>query len=271
MPAFKTDILSVFRKPSNVKYYAQLTGLQIAEQVIFRRFQSELGGKKILDIGVGAGRTVPFLLALGEGYVGIDIAPEMVDHCRRKFPTGNFAVCSAMDLSRFADSEFDMALFSFNGLDYPDHNGRLQALGEIHRILAPGGLFVFSSHNRACRPAAPPWEIRSMNLDPVRRPRHTLRTLAGLLPASVNHLRMKPFESEHENYSLRNDSAHFYSLLIYYISIPDQIRQLEYSGFGSIEPVALDGRWLRPGEWAETVDDPWIYYVCRKSIKSELI
>lgn len=250
------DNVYVFRNPRVIGLYSRKTGLEIPEQEVLKRFQGELHGKRILDIGVGAG-----------SYVGIDISPEMIDHCRREFPTGNFAVCTAADLSRFAECKFDMVLFSFNGLDYLGHEARLMALGEIRRTLAPGGLFVFSTHNRACRPM-PPWNVRGMNLDALRRPIRTLKTLASFPLSVINHLHMRGFESHHEEYSMLNDNAHFYSLITYYISIADQVRQLKESGFDSIEPVSLIGRWLQPQEWDQAVDNPWIYYVCRKQVKS---
>src|SRR3989338_8328332 len=48
----------------------------------------------------------------------------------------------------FPNNHFDYALFSFHGLDYlfPEEQ-RTRALHEIHRVLKPGGLFAFSSHN----------------------------------------------------------------------------------------------------------------------------
>ena len=53
----------------------------------------------------------------------------------------------ARDLSAFADESFDFVLFSYNGLDCVGHADRLQVLAEVHRVVRPGGVFMFSSHN----------------------------------------------------------------------------------------------------------------------------
>ena len=47
----------------------------------------------------------------------------------------------------FEDSSFDFILFSFNGIDYMNHDERIRTLREIRRILKTGGYFCFSTHN----------------------------------------------------------------------------------------------------------------------------
>lgn len=102
----------------------------------------------ILDLGVGGGRTTPHLSQLASRYVGIDYAEEMIRVCRTKFPRLQFAVADASDLSGFEAGSFDAVIFSFNGLDHlcPDQK-RQRCLQECHRVLKPGGVFIFSSHN----------------------------------------------------------------------------------------------------------------------------
>ena len=55
-----------------VELYANSSGLhQPVETYAFDRFVPQ-GGASILDIGVGGGRTTPYLAARGSRYVGID-------------------------------------------------------------------------------------------------------------------------------------------------------------------------------------------------------
>jgi SAM-dependent methyltransferase len=248
---------TVFNKWWVARHYRRLAGLQAPEKVILNRFLSELSGKRILDIGVGAGRTTEYLMPLADRYVGIDISPAMIAYCRRRFPSGSFEVCSATDLSRFANHPFDVVLFSYNGLDCLDHTGRLRALDEIRHTLVANGLFVFSAHNRAIQPPRP-WK-RELELS---RPFRSAKTLMLLPRAIVNHLRKKSFEIQEEEYAVLNDQAHGFNLLHYYISIERQVMQLETAGFRSAEAVGLDGRWLQPHDWP-TAQDAWIYYTCR--------
>ena len=58
---------------------------------------------------------------------------------------------------------------------------------------------------------------------------------------------------------LGNDNAHGYSLLTYYITVSDQIKQLEEAGFLQIEAYDMEGHRVKTGR-----DFPWTYYLARK-------
>lgn len=77
---------------------------------------------------------------------------------------GTFVICEGRDLSQFRTASFDLILFSFNGIDYLSHAGRLKALTEIRRVLAIGGVFVFSSDNHRS-PISSPWNLKHRPLD----------------------------------------------------------------------------------------------------------
>jgi SAM-dependent methyltransferase len=105
-------------------------------------------GGRVLDLGVGTGRTAPALSTGATRYVGLDLAPNMIEAARHAFPGLEFLVADATDLSRFDDGAFDLVVFSYNGIDYlPTDADRLRCLGEVRRVLRNGGSFVFSSHN----------------------------------------------------------------------------------------------------------------------------
>jgi CelD/BcsL family acetyltransferase involved in cellulose biosynthesis/peptidoglycan/xylan/chitin deacetylase (PgdA/CDA1 family)/SAM-dependent methyltransferase len=145
-PVEQHDNLEVFDSPALVASYNPVGGLTPAEQVLVDRWVPP--GSRILDLGVGTGRTYPALAVRASTYVGSDYSPQMVEEARRAHPAGFFEVVDASDLSRYQDESFDVVVFSYNGLDYlhPEQM-RTTALSEIWRVLVPGGVFIMSSHN----------------------------------------------------------------------------------------------------------------------------
>jgi SAM-dependent methyltransferase len=135
-----------YNAPAVAEYYAALNYLTPCERVLFETHLRP--GMAILDLGVGGGRTTAYLSSIAARYVGVDYAPQMIAACRQKFPQLEFQLGNAVDLSRFTSSSFDAVVMAFNGMDYviPDEN-RSRALREIHRVLKPGGILIFSSHN----------------------------------------------------------------------------------------------------------------------------
>jgi SAM-dependent methyltransferase len=138
--------LRVYNSPEVAAHYANLDYLSACERMLFNEFLAP--GQTILDLGVGGGRTTTALSAIAGRYIGVDYAPEMVALCRKKFPDLEFHVGEAGDLSAFGNMSFDAVVMAFNGMDYasPDKS-RFRSLTEIGRILKPGGVLIFSSHN----------------------------------------------------------------------------------------------------------------------------
>src|SRR5215510_11475838 len=134
-----------------VARYARSTGLQRPERTLIELLSPRLKGIRMLDIGVGAGRTTRHFAPLVSEYLGIDSSPKMIAQCERDFldrwPRARFAVNDMRDLSAIEDGRFDFVLCSYNSIDYVDHTDRLQSLREIRRVCAPHALFCFSSHN----------------------------------------------------------------------------------------------------------------------------
>ena len=106
----------------------------------------DVSGIRVLDAGCGAGLYAEELLARGADVVGFDQSPAMVGLARRR--TGDRVDVRVHDLASplsWLDYEsFDAALMALV-LHHLDE--RAAALGELHRVLRPGGRLVVSTHH----------------------------------------------------------------------------------------------------------------------------
>ena len=105
-------------------------------------------GLPILDLGVGGGRTVALLRLLSGDYLGIDYTPALVTLCRSRHPGVEIELGDARDLSGLAEGSRGLVVFSNNGIDAVGHEDRQKVLSGVHRVLEPGGTFVFSTLNK---------------------------------------------------------------------------------------------------------------------------
>ncbi len=138
--------LQIYDAPQVAAHYAALDYLTSCERLLFETYIKQ--GSAILDLGVGGGRTTAYLATRASRYVGVDYAAAMISACQAKFPGLEFAVADAADLSAFSDNSFDVAVFAFNGIDYVlPQQARRACFKHLHRILKPGGVLIFSSHN----------------------------------------------------------------------------------------------------------------------------
>ncbi len=245
-----------------VRYYADTTALQPPEAQILERLRGELAESRMLDIGVGAGRTTGHFAPLVRSYIGVDFAPQMIERCAAlfdgKIPRENFQHADARDLSRFGEHAFDFVLFSYNGIDYVSHEDRLRVLQQIHRVLRPGGIFVFSTHQlRSLRPHFD-WR-RALRAHPLR----ALRQAAFQLRLRTANPGFRLDEALRRGWAVVNDGAHEFRALTYYVTPSEQARQLagRFEVLDHFRLVDSGGR-LSPGE-AEATEDAWIYYLCR--------
>ncbi|HEX8097379.1 MAG TPA: class I SAM-dependent methyltransferase, partial [Pyrinomonadaceae bacterium] len=210
--------------------------------------------KKLLDIGIGGGRTTKYLLEISKDYTGIDYTPGCVEAARKKYPEARILCRDARDLKEFAGAEFDFALFSFNSIDYVPHEDRLKVLSEILRVLKPGGFFMFSTHNRDYRHFnKQPWE------EGLRFDVGYLKSCLYSLYYLPRHLGMKRHEVYTDEYAIINDNAHGFSLLAYYIGTAEQVRQLESVGYRYVSAYDMEGN-----EVSSDTAFPWVYYLAQK-------
>lgn len=208
-------------------------GLSRQEQASLDSVAEFVRGKRVLDLGVGAGRTVEPLLSISRDYVGVDYVQEMVDHCRGQHPNVRFERADARSLSMFADESFDLIFFSCNGICMVDHPGRLAILGEVKRLLSPQGVFIFSTCNRYSDAYESAFTFPTFETarNPLRLAVRTSRFALHTLYRAMNRLRHYKHEVHEQHYAIRNDIYHHYGTMLYFIDSASQVQQLRSAGF----------------------------------------
>ncbi|MBM3472646.1 MAG: class I SAM-dependent methyltransferase [Armatimonadetes bacterium] len=256
------DNRSVYESGEVVAEYAAETALLPAEEAVLRRLAPHLPAARMLDIGVGAGRTTRHFAGLVREYVGIDYAAGMVAHCQGLLAglpgSVHFMQCDVRDLSCFSSARFDLVLFSFNGLDMVDHGERLRALTEIRRVCAPNGAFCFSSHNT--RHIA---QLPGARLELTWGPRALvpqLRRWLRIRLANPGYARLCR-DCDAVEHAQVVDGAHGFRVRSYYVRPDYQLAQLSACGFGGVRAYSTAGEELEGLALSES-RDPWLYYLC---------
>lgn len=238
---------AVYQSPDVVDSYP-IRGLDVAESVALLKCQPAFFGKDVLDIGVGTGRTTKILTGVARRYIGIDYSGPMVQYMHRSWPDVEVQLADMRDLSRWQDGSFDFVFGSNNVIDAVSHADRLRVLGEVRRVLRPGGVFAFSSHNRAADPAIAP---DRPTLQRSRNPMIQWNYWREYRRQNGNYRRLAPYFSVSDEYVLRADTGHEYSCLHYYIDPVAQRTQLEHAGYALTDVIDRAGSSLAAGDKAE--------------------
>jgi SAM-dependent methyltransferase len=244
---------ALWRRSDLVRPYANRE-LRPVEVVLLARHRDALSGR-VLELGCGAGRLTGYLAQLGGDVLGVDVSPHMLREAAARYPGVRF---ERRDLREAAQlGTFDVVVAGYNVLDVLGDDERRVLLAELRTAIAPGGLLIFSAHNRAAAwRRRTPWD-HVLARDPARLARNVALTPRRLR----NRARVRPLEQRCGDHALLNDESHDFLALHYYIAPDDQVRQLEAAGFEVVEWLDLDGTVLTPGDPASNAEE--IHYVAR--------
>lgn len=240
----------IYESDDLVRIYAQHDHLQNPEQTILGLLRSQLSRMKMLDIGVGGGRTTYHFAHLVKEYVGIDYSEKMIKVCRERFRTHlnksiRIELCDVRSMTIFENAYFDFVLFSFNGIDHISYEDRLKAFHEIRRVCSKDGYFCFSTHNllwlRGIRLSKNPMKMTLRRLRHLFLKRRMKNNLFALIPIR-----------EYNGLEMMN----------YFIKPSVQVRQLSDLGFKNIRVFSLDGREIMDRSELDALSDGWVYYLC---------
>ena len=263
--------LQIYNSTEIAAHYAGLSQITPCEHLLFQKYVRD--GAVVLDLGVGGGRTTPYLSNRSSAYLGLDYAPEMVRICRAKFPNLEFKVGDASDLGEIGSHSFDAVVAAFNVLDYVIGRDKRQSCWrECYRVLKPGGVLIFSSHNPRAVVVRPAWNHqRVRRIATVIAPAEGLigrllylmlsciAAVAATMRAALHTLRRLLRQSRYRAFWRGQghvlDPAH--GGLYTHCWVPKQVvAEVTRSGFCVLETVAGD----YPRAGGQYVTD-WYYYV----------
>lgn len=148
MSIFKTEIASDSIRSDNpihqrlLKPYMEVAGM--------------LSGD-LLELGCGEGRGVDQLLPRVDSYLGLDKIGEVIERLKTRYPDGQFMQSVFPPVPVVYPDSFDF-IVSFQVIEHV-RDDRL-FLGEIHRLLKPGGVGIITTPNRKKTLSRNPWHIR---------------------------------------------------------------------------------------------------------------
>jgi len=110
----------------------------------FMSMLPQVEGLEGLDVGCGEGYNTRLVADRGARMIGIDICEKFIGFARESEAARQskieYQVASAGDLP-FSNSSFDFVIATMSMMDMPDI---ARAVGEVFRVLKPGGFFQFS-------------------------------------------------------------------------------------------------------------------------------
>jgi SAM-dependent methyltransferase len=139
------DFANVYDDPARARSYAALefpATYYLAYRDLPQIIARHVTGRRALDFGCGAGRSSRFLLSLGFGVIGVDIAEPMLALARQRDPQGDYRLVADGDLSTLQAGAFDLILSAFTFDNVPTREKKIALFGALAERLAPHGRIV---------------------------------------------------------------------------------------------------------------------------------
>ena len=116
------------------------------ERWLLDRVVTKAGSRPVVDAGCGPGHVAAYLAAAGADARGIDLAPEMVDQARARFPGVRYDVGDLTRLVRPENADGWGAVLGWYSLIHLAGSEFPAAVAALARPLAPGGVLVLAGH-----------------------------------------------------------------------------------------------------------------------------
>jgi SAM-dependent methyltransferase len=235
------------------------------EQAAFEWIAARCAGQPLLDIGIGAGRTIALMTAISDDYTGVDYTQKLLDLAKSRYPQRDLRHMDARDMSALPSAHYGLVEFSWNGIDCVDYADRVTILCEIYRVLRPGGYVLFSSHNRG-GPGYHEnlWQLLPhFSFNPLKLAWRTVRSLRRFQLGTLNYVRNARLNRDYGGYAIKTAAAHNFGIVIVYTTLPEQRRQLAEIGFQS-DAVFGSCEGNRIADDVDTSDAWWLHFIAHK-------
>ena len=115
---------------------------------------------RVLEIGIGSGLNLPFYPARVSEIVGLEPVPRLAAMARRASGHSSFPVVfieGSAEAIPLDDSSVDTVVTTWTLCSVPEVE---RALGEMRRVLKPGGRLLFAEHGQAPEASVRKWQDR---------------------------------------------------------------------------------------------------------------
>jgi SAM-dependent methyltransferase len=237
------------------------------EEAAFTHLLERVRDKPILDLGVGLGRTIPLLSPLSQDYRALDYLPVMVEASRRRHPGVKVEVGDARSLDGYPSDHFGLVSFSDNGIDAVSAVDRRRVLRAIRHVLAPHGLFFFSTLNHdGPSYRERPWRIRVWRThNPLRYAWRVAQQVALAPLDTANWRRIRQRGERGAAYAVAPLSAYHYGVLAHYTTLGRQMLELEEEGFARDVAVFGNDQGQRISVGVDTTQIDWFNIVAART------
>lgn len=125
-------------------FAADLDELALDQAVIDRAAARLAGAGAVLDVGCGPGQVAARIRAGGAQVIGVDLSPAMLTLAQRRLP--GLPVIGADMRSLPLATGSCAGIVAFYSVQHVGRAGLATVLGEFHRVLVDGGIFIVATH-----------------------------------------------------------------------------------------------------------------------------
>lgn len=218
------------------------------EREIIVKFKADWHKFRVLDIGVGTGRTSMTFAAIAKEYVGIDYSLGMINRCKSVIgenASTKLLYADARNLSDFYNDQFDFIFFSLNGIDSVSHEERLTILSEVRKVVKTNGYFFFSTHSIFSFPfKKKPLTLNRNNI--IRSLYNCWKSIKFNYQLSVLYKNIDQKAVLTKPWTILISGDHDFKMPIYLINPGYQVKQLYEQGFDVVSVYDQKGKIINP-------------------------